>query len=102
LREEVEASERVGHEAEAGRPEADEKAGKEPKPAKKPAKRKSRVKPAKEVRLKAFWGVFSQSLNQVAQYEYGQPEEAKKRAADLTESRKSPHFVQLVKKVIEE
>jgi hypothetical protein len=102
LREEVDASERLGLEGAAGRPEADEKAGKEPKPAKKPAKRKSRVKPAKEVRLKAFWGVFSQSLNQVAQYEYNQPEEAKKRAADLTESRKSPHFVQLVKKVIEE
>ncbi len=74
----------------------------EKKPAKKPAKRKSRVKANKEVRLKAFWGVFSQSLSQVAQYEYGQRDEAVKRASDLTESRKSPHFVQLVKKVIEE
>jgi hypothetical protein len=102
LREEVEASERMQTEQEAGHVETDEEGGEGPKTAKKPAKRKSRVKPVKEVRLKAFWGVFSQSLNQVAQYEYSQPEEAKKRAAELTESRKSPHFVQLVKKVIEE
>ncbi len=29
---------------------------------KKPVKRKSRAKAAKEVRLKAFWGVFNQSM----------------------------------------
>jgi len=102
LREEVDASERMERKGEAGLPAADLEGGDSAKSAKKPAKRKSRVKVAKEVRLKAFWGVFSQSLNQVAQYEYSQPEEAKKRAAELTESRKSPHFVQLVKKVIEE
>jgi hypothetical protein len=101
LREEHEASERLEAGAELTQPVAEKGAG-EAKPAKKPAKRKSRVKPNKEVRLKAFWGVFSQSLNQVAQYEYNQREEAGKRAADLSESRKSPHFVQLVKKVIEE
>jgi hypothetical protein len=71
-------------------------------PKKAPAKRKPRTKTAKEVRLKAFWGVFSQSLAQVAQYEYAERPEADKRAADLTESKKTPHFVQLVKKVIEE
>jgi hypothetical protein len=72
------------------------------KPQKKVAKRKPRTKVAKEVRLKAFWGVFSQSLAQVAQYEYADREDAAKRAADLTETKKTPHFVQLVKKVIEE
>jgi hypothetical protein len=72
-------------------------------PAKKaPAKRKSRAKVAKEVRLKAFWGVFTQSLRRVALFEHGQRAEADKKAADLTESQKSPHFVQLVKEVIEE
>ena len=74
-----------------------------PKAAKKaPVKRKSRAKVAKEVRLKAFWGVFNQSLRRIAVFEYSQRPEADKKAADLTESQKSPHFVQLVKEVIEE
>ena len=73
------------------------------KPAKAaPAKRKSRAKVAKEVRLKAFWGVFTQSMSQVATFEYNQRPQADVKAAELTESKKSPHFVQLVKKVIEE
>ncbi|MGQ9574403.1 MAG: hypothetical protein ACUVUC_03730 [Thermoguttaceae bacterium] len=71
-------------------------------PLKRPPRRKVRIKPVKEVRLKAFWGVFTQSLNQVAQFEYSQREEAAKRAAELSESRKTPHFVQLVKRVIEQ
>jgi len=74
----------------------------EQKPQKKAAKRKPRTKVAKEVRLKAFWGVFSQSLSQVAQFEYSEREDAVRRASELTESKKTPHFVQLVKKVIEE
>jgi hypothetical protein len=67
-----------------------------------PVKRKSRAKVAKEVRLKAFWGVFNQSLRRISVFEYSQRQEADKKAADLTESQKSPHFVQLVKEVIEE
>jgi hypothetical protein len=35
-------------------------------------------------------------------FEYSQQKEAKKKAEELSASRKSPHFVQLVKKVIEE
>jgi hypothetical protein len=75
-----------------------------PKPAVKkvPAKRKSRAKVAKEVRLKAFWGVFNQSLRRISLFEYSQRAEADKKAADLSESQKTPHFVQLVKEVIEE
>jgi hypothetical protein len=81
-----------------------ERSGIEPKVAAKkaPVKRKSRAKVAKEVRLKAFWGVFNQSLRRVALFEHSQRGEADKKAADLTESQKSPHFVQLVKEVIEE
>jgi hypothetical protein len=84
--------------------EAAERAGEGEKPAaKKPAaKRKTRTKVVKEVRLKAFWGVFTQSLRRVALFEHSQRAEADKKAADLTESQKSPHFVQLVKEVIEE
>lgn len=67
-----------------------------------PAKRKSRAKVAKEVRLKAFWGVFNQSLRRIAVFEYSQRQEANKKASELSESQKTPHFVQLVKEVIEE
>jgi hypothetical protein len=90
LRVEAEAAERV----EGGEKKAAAK--------KAPAKRKSRAKVVKEVRLKAFWGVFNQSLRRIALFEHSQRAEADKKAADLTESQKSPHFVQLVKEVIEE
>ena len=64
LREESEAAERLG---DAGGAEKKEK--EEPgKSAKKPAKRKTRAKANKEVRLKAFWGVFTQTLTQVGQF----------------------------------
>jgi hypothetical protein len=52
--------------------------------------------------LKAFWGVFNQSLTPVVLFEYSQRKEAEKKAEELSQSRKSPHFVQLVKRVIEE
>jgi hypothetical protein len=71
------------------------------KEKKTPPKRKSRAKVVKEVRLKAFWGVFSQTLRRVALFEYNQRAEADKKAADLSESQKTPHFVQLVKEVFE-
>jgi len=92
LREESEAAERK------------EAAEKKPvkKTAKKTTRRKSTAKAAKEVRLKAFWGVFSQSLTAVAMFEHSERQQAEKKAAELSESKKSPHFVQLVKKVIDE
>lgn len=90
LREEAEAAERLGTTKK-------KKAAK-----KKTTTRKSRAKTPKEVRLKAFWGVFSQSLTPVAMFEYAQRKEADKKAKELSESKKSPHFVQIVKKVIEE
>ena len=65
-------------------------------------KRKSRAKAAKEVRLKAFWGVFNQSLRRVALFEYAERKQAEKKAKDLSQSQKTPHFVQLAKEVIEE
>jgi hypothetical protein len=67
-----------------------------------PAKRKSRSKSAKEVRLKAFWGVFNQSLKRVALFEYSERKAADKKAKDLTASGKSPHFVQPVKEVVQD
>lgn len=67
-----------------------------------PTKRKSRAKATKEVRLKAFWGVFNQSLKRIALYDYSQKKEAQAKAEELSASGKSPHFVQPVKEVIED
>jgi hypothetical protein len=67
---------------------------------KKPAKR-SRSRSAKEIRLKAFWGVFNQSLRRVALFEFNERKQADKKAQELTKAGKSPHFVQPVKEVIE-
>ena len=65
-----------------------------------PAKRKSRAKSAKTVRLKAFWGVFNQSLKRIALFEFNEKKEAEKKAKELTASGKSPHFVQPVKEEV--
>ena len=67
-----------------------------------PAKRKSRAKSAKVVRLKAFWGVFNQSLKRIALFEFNEKKEAEKRAKELTASGKSPHFIQPVKEEVVE
>ena len=56
----------------------------------------------KEVRLKAFWGVFNQSMKPVVKFEYNERKYADKKAAEMSASGKSPHFVQLIKEVIEE
>jgi hypothetical protein len=67
-----------------------------------PTKRKSRAKSAKIVRLKAFWGVFNQSLKRIALYEFNEKKEAEKKAKELSASGKSPHFVQPVKEEVVE
>jgi hypothetical protein len=70
--------------------------------AKVPVKRKSRAKTAKEVRLKAFWGVFNQSMKRVALFEYSERKQADQKAEELSVSQKTPHFVQLEKVPITE
>jgi len=93
LREETDAAERSGVEKKVAKKKA----------AKKATKRKAaKKKVAKEVRLKAFWGVFTQSLQRVAIFEYSQRDKADAKAEALSASQKTPHFVKLVKEVIEE
>ena len=65
---------------------------------KKSSKRKS--KSAADVRLRLYWGVFSQNLKRVAVFEFDQEKEAKKRASELSKGGKSPHFIQKVKEEI--
>jgi hypothetical protein len=93
-RAEVEAAEKRGKTAKKTEAKATVK--------KEPAKRKSRAKSSKETRLKAFWGVFNQSLKRVALYEFSERKEAEKKAKELTASGKSPHFIQPVKEAVQE
>jgi len=97
LREEGEAAERAQQQQQPAKKKTVKK-----EPVKKVVKRKSRAKAVKEVRLKAFWGVFNQSLRRVALFDYDNRQQAQKKAEQLSESQKTPHFVQLVKEVIEE
>lgn len=104
LREEFEAAEEAGLVDEED-VEDDEEGSDEEKPAKlkkKPVKRKSRAKEPVEVRLKLFWGVYNQSLKRVALYEFTQKKQAEQKAAELSASGKSPHFVQKVKDPVSE
>ena len=88
--------------AEAAESDDSEAGGEKTKVKKKAVKRKSRAKTAKEVRLKAFWGVFNQSMKRVALFEYSQRKQADKKASELSTSQKTPHFVQPVKEAIQE
>jgi hypothetical protein len=78
-------------------PKKKKKVVKEPKP-----KAKSRTRTAKIVRMKVVWGVFNNSNQRVAAYEYPKRKEADDHAAKLTADKKSTHFVQPVKEPIEE
>ena len=85
--------------AEAEAVEAQEEVAGKKKLKKAPAKRKPKT--PKEVRLKAFWGVLNQSMKRVALFEYADRKKADKKAEELSASSKTPHFVMLVKDVIE-
>jgi hypothetical protein len=89
LREEVEAAEAAGT--------APAKGAK-----RKTTRRKKKASDASERRVKAFWGVFNQSMKRVATFEYHEKKEAEKEAEARSQSGKSPHFVRKVKEVIEE
>jgi hypothetical protein len=91
--EEVEGAE----EGDVGEGEAAEKKKAAKKPAKRPTARKSRAKTAKEVRRKAFWGVFNQTGKRVQLFEYSERKQADKRAGELSTSQKTPHYVAIVK-----
>jgi hypothetical protein len=79
-------------------------------PKKKPKKKKAapkvvkpkRTRAPKVTRMKVVWGVFSNSNQRVAVYEYPKRKEAEEHAARLTTDKKSTHFVQPVKEPIEE
>lgn len=88
------------------REQADAAAAAPAAPGKKAAaekpKKKAKSKTKGEIRLKAFWGVFNQSLKRVALYEHADRKQADKKAQELSASGKSPHFVKPVKEEISE
>jgi hypothetical protein len=80
-----------------------EEAPKKRKPVKEPKpKAKPRSRAAKITRMKVVWGVFNNSNQRVAVYEYPKRKEAEDHAARLTADKKSTHFVQPVKEPLEE
>ena len=85
--------------------EIDEEEGtpKKRKPAKEPKpKTKPRSRSAKVTRMKVVWGVFNNSNQRVAVYDYPKRKEAEDHASRLTADKKSTHFVQPVKEPMEE
>jgi hypothetical protein len=99
LREENDAAEKLAVGAE---PKAKVKKAKAPKAPKDPnAKPKSRKKVPAEIRRKLYWGVFNQSMKRIALFDFTQKKQAEQKAADLSASGKSPHFVQKVKEEIQ-
>ena len=101
--EEGEAEEAEGEEGEEdleGEEEDEERPKKKKKPVKaKPVKepKKSRARTPKVVRQRVVWGVFNNSHQCVATYEYPRKNEAVQHAARLMQDKKSTHFVQPVK-----
>jgi hypothetical protein len=92
-----ETEEVVDEEEEEEAPPKKRKPAKEPKPKTKP-----RSRAAKVTRMKVVWGVFNNSNQRVAVYDYPKRKEADDHAARLTADKKSTHFVQPVKEPIEE
>lgn len=83
--------------------EDEEEAPRKRKPTKEPKpKTKPRSRAAKVARMKVVWGVFNNSNQRVAVYEYPKRKEADEHAARLTADKKSTHFVQPVKEPMEE
>ena len=82
----------------------DEEEKPKPKKKKKPVKekapkapKKTRSRAAKVVRQRVVWGVFTNSHQCVATYEYPRKAEAVQHAARLMQVKKSTHFIQPVK-----
>lgn len=89
----------VSRKAKAAEAEAAEKLISDAKAKKKAGKRKTK-KSVADMRLRLYWGVFSQNLKRVAVFEFDQKKDAEKRAVELSKGGKSPHFVQKVKEEI--
>ncbi|OUT60112.1 hypothetical protein SV7mr_05050 [Stieleria bergensis] len=59
-----------------------------------------RTKAQEHVRMRLYWGVFSQNFKRVAVFDFDKKKEADKRAKELSKGGKSPHYVSKVKEEI--
>jgi hypothetical protein len=101
--EDTEADEEAAADVEEENQEEEEAPKKKRKPAKEPKpKAKPRSRTAKVTRMKVVWGVFNNSNQRVAAYDYPKRKDAEEHAARLTADKKSTHFVQPVKEPMEE
>jgi hypothetical protein len=101
--EEEEEAGAAGEEREAEEGEAEEEEAEAPKKKKPAAKTtKPRTRAPKHVRLKMVWGVFNNSHQRVATFEYPKRKEAEEHAAKLAADKKSTFFVQPIKEQMEE
>ena len=102
--EDADTEEEAGQQEEGDEPEEETKTRtkhkvKEPKPKPKP---KPRTRTPKIIRMKVVWGVFNNSHQKVAVYDYARRKDADDHAAKLTADKKSTHFVQPIKEPMEE
>jgi hypothetical protein len=68
----------------------------------KAAKPRSRTRTPKVVRMKVVWGVFNNSNQRVAVFDYPRRQEAEDLAAKLRGDKRTAHFVQAIKEPMEE
>jgi len=66
-----------------------------------PRVRKTRAKKA-PLRMRARWGIFDQTMKQVAIFDYNQRAAADEKLADLLGRKKGLHFMQIVKEPMPE
>src|SRR5262249_45466572 len=100
--EEEEGEAEAEEEAAGDEEEAEEEAPAPKKKAKKPAKPRTRTRTPKITRMKVVWGVFNNTNQRVATFDYPKRKEADDVAAKLTGDKKSTHFVQPIKEPMEE
>jgi hypothetical protein len=90
--------------AEGEEGDEDEEAPKKKKPAAKAktTKAKTRSRSSRVTRMKVVWGVFNNSNQCVATFDYPRRRDAEDLMAKLTAEKKNTHFIQPVKEPIEE
>jgi hypothetical protein len=83
-------------------PEGDDKPKKAAKPKAAAKPRAPRKKKKESARLCARWGVFDNSMKQVAIFDFNQKAEAERKAADLAAKKNASFFLQIVKEAMPE
>jgi hypothetical protein len=93
-----------GAEPEAGEEgeEGDEEEAPVKKKKAKPKPKPKRTRTVKVTRMRVLWGVFNNSHQMVATFDYPKKADAEAHAAKLIADKKSTHFVQPIREPIEE